>query len=94
MVNDEFWCCLILAKVPLYRFGAAKLSELTRKKVCFLNFRNGVKITSQFDAILLPSSSPSFSLNSAAIRLKRYLADAKIIGLKLETYFDTVPKEL
>jgi len=53
--------------------------------------RNGVKITSQFDAILLPSSVPSFSLNSAAIRLKRYLADAKIIGLKLETYFDTVP---
>jgi len=37
----------------------------------FALFRNGVKITSQFDAILLPSSIPSFSLNSAAIRLKR-----------------------
>jgi len=37
----------------------------------FSPLRNGVKITSQFDAILLPSSVPSFSLNSAAIRLKR-----------------------
>jgi len=36
-----------------------------------MTLRNGVKITSQFDAILLPSSVPSFSLNSAAIRLKR-----------------------
>gem|GEM_PF-2925253 len=33
--------------------------------------RNGVKITSQFDAIPLPPSILSFSLNSPTIRLKR-----------------------
>jgi len=65
-----------------YRIPAYVATFLKAFKVCHFHdtsdistqsvtLRNGVKITSQFDAILLPSSVPSFSLNSAAIRLKR-----------------------
>jgi len=84
----------------LFKWGGCESLQCTQSQCeaalpFFSNIvlRNGVKITSQFDAILLPSSIPSFSLNSASIRLKRYLADAKIIGLKLGSYFDTVPKQ-
>ncbi len=54
-----------------------KLGYVVIHKVCrvifvgYLFLRNGVKITSQFDAILLPPSILSFSLNSPTIRLKR-----------------------
>ncbi|GEM_PF-1556244 len=53
--------------VALYQRQIYSLAKSAR----FAGLRNGVKITSQFDAILLPPSILSFSLNSPTIRLKR-----------------------
>jgi len=51
--------------------GGFKQTVFQKNETLEIKLRNGVKITSQFDAILLPPSILSFSLNSPTIRLKR-----------------------